>query len=842
MAPDSRIRWTAYPALGLALLLALGIFLDAVASPPLGAWVGLAVVGCSGFVAGDRRSRTRLVSLGPVLRLTGAALCLVAAGGARHHLFDHPAPRDLSALLPPAGPGQPASTGRVWLLSGTVDGPPTRRDRSVGFVLRVDRIREAALPAAGDTAGAVPVQGRVWVRFQTPVWRDRASTPDGEYPSVSQGVRLHVAAPLDRPSGRRNPAGFDAAAYFRRSGVCCTATVWDPSAVRRVGSSTSLLPRLVVRGRAAARMHFQAFVPTPRAQSVLEALLLGNRSGLDALVVDAFRAAGLLHLLAVSGLHVFFVGLAAHALLGPTCLRLGLRWRAMEAVRAALVLGLLAYYVLLTGARPSVVRAVVMAGCFIGATVLQRSSTSLNTLGVAAVLLLAASPASLFDVGFQLSMAAVAGILTLRPRVDDALSRLPLGKVRGSWVQASTAVTLAATLATAPVLAHHFGPVPLAGTALNLLGIPLTAASLAAGIGVIATASAAPGLAVPLGAAADLLARLLLAVASAGADALAWVRVDLGPASDGYVAALAAGLVAVAQAPRPRLRWRWVLAALALAAATAVPGCVRERTGPVLDLIFFDVGQGDAALVTTPGGRRLLVDTGPGSVASSAARYAVLPYLRRQGVDRLDAVVVTHPDQDHLGGLPDLLRHVQVDRIYRSGWAATTDLFESVSILLEDFEIPSRALRAGDRVPIGDPAVRIEVLAPAAGTSPSSANDGSVVLRIAYGGTVVLLPGDVERGSERGLLERYGPFLRSDVVKIPHHGSATSSTPAFIEAVAGPRPLHAVVSVRSGNRHGLPDPEVIRRWQETGARVHRTSTHGAVWLRSDGDWVWRHDW
>jgi competence protein ComEC len=309
--------------------------------------------------------------------------------------------------------------------------------------------------------------------------------------------------------------------------------------------------------------------------------------------------------------------------------------------------------------------------------------------------------------------------------------------------------------------------------------------------------------------------------------------------------ALTAAIVAVAQWPRPRLRWRCLLCALLLATGGVWTDVVNENGGPALDLVFFDVGQGDALLVSTPTGEHILVDTGPRSFGGgSAVEYSVLPYLKQRGIDRLNAVVVTHPDGDHLGGLPSILRTVSVGRVLHSGQQVDTDLYGRTRRLMKEHGVSERAVKRGDAFRVGN--VRFQVLGPPARPlrrGIESENGRSVVLHLAYGETDLLLPGDVEATAEQDLVRTYGSQLASRVVKVPHHGSETSSTPLFVEtAVDSSGKTRAVVSVGQSNRFGMPDPNVLERWRAKGASVQSTAEDGAVWLRSDGEGVWEVQW
>ncbi len=825
MRPTSTIQWTAYPALLLAGAFAVGIVAaEAGTASDVRLWWGVAAGGLALWTGSMWWEQQRLVTLAPLARTGGLLLLVAAAGGLRDTVYRTPPPRALDRIASEA-----EAQDRATTLLGTIAVPPARDADAVRFTLHVDGLLTAA-----DT---LDVDGRVRVTMGHPPWSDAPTA----FPHVDAGDRLRARGELRPGPSPRNPGGFDYGAYLRRRGICCVLHVGIPADIAVVGTDRTVVETALVAARTYVREQLARHVPHPEPRAVLRALLLGDRSRLPDAVEDQFAATGLMHLLAVSGLHVLLVGMVLYGLLRPMLARLRLRWQTIEIVRAVATIAVLAFYMALTGARPSVVRAVVMAALLIGGVVLQRSTHTLNTLGVAMLVLLAVRPPALFDVGFQLSMAAVAGIVTLRERLASWVPESWRATTAGEAALQTTLVTVAATVATGPVLLYHFGRVPLAGLVLNVVAIPLTGLGLTAGIMTTLTGSLAL-LGPTFGTAADALMTLLLWMARVGEAWMGWARIPGSRVDVAVIGAWIAGTVALAQWPRPRHRWRCVAAGLCVLAAGAWIPILTGASGPRLDVTFFDVGQGDAALIRTPGGAYVLVDAGPRTRYADAGTSVLVPYLRNAGIDRLDAVVITHPDSDHLGGLPSLLRSVRVDRVLLSGWTADTRLYAQSHALLDRFSISHRSVHAGDTLCV-DPSVRLDVLAPPLHPQRAgmrSENDASVVLRLAFGATTILFTGDVEARGEAWLIASYGKHLGSDVVKVPHHGSSTSSTPDFVDHAAD-ESSHAVVSAGRNNAFGMPHAEVLERWQTAGVQTHHTM-HGAVWMRSDGVSVWEVEW
>ena len=789
-----------------------------------GWWLaGIGIGGCV-FAGAEWAGRARIVSLAPLGRIIGVLLVGMCAGGASHAVYTTPSPRSVASV---------ADADLSATLSGVVGDAPERSGTTTRFTLHVDSIRVAGAPRAAD--------GRVRVTVRPSPWDDISAAA---FPTLFEGDRIQLHGQLRLPSGKRNPGGFDYGAYLARRGVCCTMYVDAPDAVARLAPATSAVTRAIVAVRQHVRTQIVRHVPSADGQAVLQALLLGDRSGISDTQREWFVQTGLMHLLAVSGLHVFLVGMVLYVLLRPLLMRLRLGWKHVELGRAALTVGTLSLYMVLTGARPSVVRAVVMSTLLIGGLLFQRSAHPLNTLGVAALLLLALRPPALFDVGFQLSMAAVAGIVTIHPQIVDNLPELWTGSTGVEWLTSTVSVSVAATVATAPVLLVHFGWVSAAGLLLNVLGIPCTALALSAALALVGVGGFWPTAGAAFGSSADVFIDGLLFASREGAAWLGWFGVRVFDLGSWGLGAAVLGVVALAQWSRPRVRWRCLVVALVFATAGVWMGAVSRSGAPALDVLFFDVGQGDAVLVTTPKDRRLLIDTGPRSLSGDpAASYSVLPYLRKRGVDRLDAVVITHPDADHLGGLPKILREMSVGHVYHSGQRADTDLYLQTRRLLQKRAVPTTALVRGDEISLGK-GVRAEVLGPPPHPSRrgiETENGASVVLRLSYGTVDVLFPGDIEAQAEANLVRTYGSQLDSRVVKVPHHGSKTSSTSTFVRA-ASTKETRAVVSVGQSNRFGMPSSRVLSRWRSMGDTVRTTARRGAVWLRTDGTDVWSVRW
>ena len=575
--------------------------------------------------------------------------------------------------------------------------------------------------------------------------------------------------------------------------------------------------RLVRQVRSAIRARLLESGLSRPAAGVAAALLIGDRSLAPARVERAFRDAGTLHVMAVSGLHV---GLLSALLYGVLVL-FGVRRRAALTV----VLAVLPLYAALAGARPSVLRAALMAGSVIVGLRRGLTGGARNGLGFAALVLLAAAPGNALDVGFQLSFGVTLSILAALRPPDPAT--VPWDRPRWrSRLFAPVAVTLAAQVAGFPIIARAFGRVVFGGLLVAVPAVFLAGPLLGFGFGWLAFGGL-PLLGPALFEGLRLSAEWLIGLSRWGADLPFGAFPVARPSWWWFALWIAASLPAI------RLRGRRRIlpgAALFLLALSTLPrGGGGEGS---LRITALDVGAGDALVVELPEGGAVLVDAGSAFADYSAGERVVTPFLVHRGHRRLRAAVPTHLDLDHIGGFSAVFRDFPVEE-YWEGPATAGDDRPAARLLRRDRRregIPVRRVRAGDRIPLGGAVFTVLLAGDAAewesgaGTPPSP-NERSLVLSLDYAGRRTLLTGDAGFPAERLLLDRDPDALAASVLKVGHHGSRFSTSEAFLEAV---RPRVALVSTREDRRRRLPFPEVIERLTAFGVRVYRTDRHGAV--------------
>lgn len=723
----------------------------------------------------------------------------------------------------PAAPAPPlaAAFARDDAVAVAVEGTVVRGPESTGAGARL--IVALARIDGADTSGTLAL-----------------SVVSG-WPDFGPGERIACRARLHELRGTRNPGLPDPALALRAAGVDGLAGVADAGAIVRVAEPGGAGPRrLAFLARRALRAAIDRDVHGDAA-AFLKTAVLGDRRGIGPDVEQGFRAAGATHVLSVSGLHLasvaallFFLVRAAAARVPRLPLYVDPR-----AVAAVAALPAIAFFALVTGEAIATLRSALMLSIGMGAYLVGRRASAGPALAAAALALTAANPLELADPSLQLSLASVVGIAIgargLGPR-DAPAAPGPLRRI-AHWLWRFVAATIAATAATAPLVAHHFGEIAPLSPLGNLALVPIVElAVVPVGLGGAAAGAIWPPLGrLPL-AIAGFAARAALAIADGfRAHAPLWpcrtpnVFETAALTTAGGLALIACG----AGRPARRLAaWAAIAAALA-AAGSLVMRDVARRHARELTVTFLDIGQGDAAVVEAPGPAVMLIDGGgvrDGSFDTGAR--IVEPFLRARGIGRIDIVALSHPHPDHLNGLFRVLERFEVGAFWSSGddghnpeYGRLIALARARGVAIP--EVVTTRLGGASIVPLGPFESAADGGERIAAPPGLSVNDASLVLRVGFAGRGLLFAGDLEADGEGELAGRrdVGQMVAADVLKVPHHGSRTSSTPELIQAVA---PALAVISLGWHNQFHFPAPEVVARYAARGTRVLRTDRDGAI--------------
>jgi competence protein ComEC len=657
------------------------------------------------------------------------------------------------------------------------------------------------------------LDGPVWaVRERAMVW---IRPPPARAPRP--GDYLEVEARLAPVKIGRARGGAEAirrarasATRLRHAGIAARAYA-RPDGVRKVGRSRNPIVAVAGAGQKAAE---RAISTLPQGEAgLMLGITVGDDSRLDPDMEADFRATGLTHLLAVSGSNLaMFLGAIA---LGLRAMRLGRR--STLAVLAAATLAFMA----ITRFEPSVVRAGAMGAVGIMAMAAGAQRAGLHALAVAALGLVVWDPMFVWSPGFQLSALATLGILVIAPRLAEALGP---GKVA-----AAAAVTMGAQLAVGPLIALQFHQASLVALPANLAAMP--AVGPATVLGFIAAALGAVWK--PLGAVVATMARPFLGwmgwVASLFARIPnASVGTPAGPAAALVVVASIGAAFAAYRARRIRPFVGVAFSILALVGVNTWSRALAPAPPAGLRITALDVGQGDATLVQAPGGATMLVDGGPDE-------RLLLEHLRNRGVRRIDLLVLTHAHADHVDGLAAVVTRYPIGRELDPGEPSNLPSHARYLRTLSERRIPRDLARAGLRYALGP--VSVEILGPREilhGTD-SDANNNSVVMRLDYGMSSVLMSGEVQENGQDLLLSNAAPALKATLFKVPHHGSGR----ALREFYAATQSKAALISVGAGNDYGHPAINVLHWCAELGMRVLRTDRSGdvTVSLGRTGGWA-----
>ena len=678
--------------------------------------------------------------------------------------------------------------------------------------------------------------------------RMRVSVRNGEA-GIGYGDVLRLSGRMYEPRSFSNPHGFDYAAYLARSGIYRTVSVKDPEAITLVTRGRGIF-RTIQDWREEIRRAFLASTSGP-GSAILQAMVLGEEGGLTDEIRDRFMAAGVTHIISISGSHLGMVAVLCFGLVRAFLRFLPERRYHLltihadpKKIAAAITLPLVIFYTLLAGGQVATVRSLIMITAGLSALILDRENALLHSLAIAALLILALDPQALIDISFQLSFMSVVsiGFVVLLWKELALKSRTRIERLRNG-AELMIILSLVASLATGPLVARYFNQFSLAGVISNMVVVPF------AGMVVV-----------PLGLLSGILSLFT------GHLPLAWLNQVLADAFISMVYFFSRLPFAEFHPPSPGLLQVLCFAALMISSAILIRRRLLYETKPleypsrdprrvviVLALSgiilllaggrtvlprqestvsFPDVGQGDCALLELAGGQNILIDGG-GTYDNKfdMGRRVLAPFLWNRGIRRLDLVILSHPHPDHMNGLKYVLTRFDVSRVWTHGQDSELPGYEEFRRIIAERKI-DRDIVSAKATPLVLGDAIVSVLHPFPGfrsdekKAYAAENDQSLVVRIAYHGRTLLFSGDIGTKAEKDLV-RSGQDLKCDILKVPHHGSKSSSSESFVSAS---RPATAVVTVGRGNPYHHPSDEVVALYKEGGVKVYRTDQDGALFF------------
>lgn len=678
------------------------------------------------------------------------------------------------------------------VINGYICSEPDARENSVSYVIRTESIK--LLEGEKERL----IKGKILL----------TTLRNNKSDLYEYGRKLEVIGRLSLPSGRRNPGGFDYRQYLAQSGI--SATVF--AAEDKINPSKEFKFNTIIRTGLHLRQRIIKVIEQslPKQQAgLLAGMLIGYREGLSKEVQEVFSNSGLTHIMAVSGANVAFIVLPMLFVLR--------KLRVNYKLANLTVMGTLVVFVSITGFEPSVLRAVIMAEVALLGKIISRETEVINSISIAVILLLLYNPYNLFNIGFQLSFAATLSLILFYQRIKDLISF----KVLPNIIADVAAATIAAQIGVLPISVFYFNKISIISIFSNIIVVPITGIVTILGCIMALVGQISTAISQLIGYANCVFLSFILFAAKLSADFPFAVVKLVTPSVILIIIYYAAVWFFLRYMPLKKVELKPVYC-LALCVILVVLVFTYTIFPRNLEVVFLDVGEGDSIFIKSFSGKTVLIDGGKGNIS-------VVPILFDCGVSKLDIVIATHAHDDHIKGLVPVLKGIEVETFLLPYYKNPKEFKELLDIA-KDRKIDSLMLKKGDEV-ILDDKTAIKVLSPKKDLQKTitSLNNTSLVLKLHYKDVSLLFTGDIEEEGEEFLV-RTEDDLKSDVLKVAHHGSANSSSCEFLDTV---EPKAAIISVGK-NRFGHPSFEVIERLKERGIMVYRTDRHGAVTLISNG--------
>jgi competence protein ComEC len=716
-----------------------------------------------------------------------------------------------------------ASLERISL-EGIIDRPP---EHSRGRTHLLIRSQKVILPSRH-----IPVDGLLQIFLKE------------EDPSLRVGDRLRLFCRLYPPRGFHNPGGFSYERHLAFERIYAIGFLSEEKGWVKLGEGfKNPITLQVERWRDRIR-DFLNREADPPISSIFKALVLGEQGDIPEEIKEYFILTGTAHLLAISGDQFGIVALLSFSLLIWTLKRSQFLLLSISVRKCAagLTVPCIVLYAFIAGGGISVIRAAIMVITFLFSILLDRERNLLHTLTLAAFLILIFSPPSLFDVSFQLSFLAVLSILYLVPRILQEFKQEGISLLlKTSWkknifkyIMLSLLVTGVAILGTAPFVALHFNRFSPIGFFTNLFIIPwvgflIVPLSLTASIFSFFFTPLAAFLININGFITLILLRTLAFFAS-----LPYASFFVSTPTVFEIILFYLLLFLIVHLKKRKMAQYLFWTVCVVLALDLAFWNSKDLFQKDLRLTFIDVGQGDSILVEFPKGKRMLIDGG-GLYEDrfDIGKNVLAPLLWKKKIQRIDTLVLTHPDLDHLKGLIFVASQFSIGQFWDNGFQTESEPYLQLKKTLEEKKIKTRSLNE-ETPPQIISGVEISILNPpglnAIQGKVRDLNNSSLVMKLQFKNASVLLTGDIGKEAEERMVRKGYP-LGADILKIPHHGSSSSSSPLFLEKV---RPSYAILSVGERNIGRLPHPEVLKRYQQWGVSISRTDRQGAITVVTDG--------
>lgn len=643
-------------------------------------------------------------------------------------------------------------------------------------------------------------------------------------PDLKAGDRILMFGKLSEPFEERNPGEFNYKRYLRLHNIykIFNVTGYDNIEVINSDNLNYFNQKIIYPAREFASKNIDEFIGGDEG-AFLKGLVTGERQDISKKVKEDFVKTGVMHIIAVSGLNVAYIILSVTLILSL--------FRVPHVPRVITILIFLFFYCFFTGAPASIIRATVMGSLLLISGIVQRKTNIFNIVGLAVLVILIYDSKQLYDPGFILSFSAVLSMII----IYEKFSKIFLKKINDSKIKYKKAVynilglilvTLAAQIGTLPITTYYFEKISFASLAANAVMVPLSNISLAIGFFQIASAPFSSVISSVIADANYFLLKFQLyfinILASLKFSYTNFYRFD---ALNSISYFLILGIIITAK--KETLKLRFIISVVII----AVLFLFNLDYGSRLRITFLYTGQGDCTLLETPDGSTILVDCGTKEFRYSSGESTITPYLKRRGISKIDLLILTHLHNDHIGGIEPILKNFEIRKVITNGSGENSKLKATMYRIITEEKIPVEEMYSGDYIE-GYGNLRLYFLNPVQYDSLHiNEHTKSIVLKLQYGKTNAVLTGDLSFEGEKIISDKYGNFLRSDILKIPHHGSKNASSVPFL---LNCKPEYAVISCGRDNVFGHPSDAVLAKLEILNSKVLRTDKDGAVIFESDG--------
>lgn len=691
---------------------------------------------------------------------------------------------------------------------GTIEEIELERNYEVSFILQTDSVIIANK--------SIETRGKLLCRL-----RSDSTERNKFYETVKPGNYVLVEGTFQQGRDIRNPGEFDYRKFLYSKGIEGIINSYDYASIEILNKDFDFLKNLIFQSRKSIDKLIHQLHNNQTA-GLLRGLLLADRTEIDYETKQNFVNSGVIHILAVSGLHVGYILILFIVLLGRFNIYL----------RSVLTIFGLLCFMMITGIPASVFRATLMSIILIVAFLTGRSTNILNSIALSAVIILFVKPSEILNPGFQLSYSAVLSIALIYPVIQQMIDQASIKNKYLKNILLFIGVSLSAQIGTLPFTLAYFNKLSHVSLFANLFVIPMAGVIVGLAIITLLIGSLLPSIAINLAIVNNTVTSLMMdLVRFSGSLNFAFVRINNFSFLDSIFFYLFISLLVYTYKISEKFSFKLLISLIVIANIYLFSHLDDKELLPdgLLSVLMIDVGQGDSFLIKFPNGQTALIDAGAITPFFDTGERIIIPLLDYLGIDKIDFGFVSHLDTDHYGGFPSLIFNKKINELYRPkpDSSVKSVRFEK---FLNKHKIPTK-IYDKSKNEIGNVALYILNDANSKYLNKLTSNDRSGIIKLVYGKISFLFVGDAEIPAEIYYLKHYKNFLDSDVLKVGHHGSKTSSSIEFLKAVS---PKISLVSVGIKNKFGHPSEIVLKRLNQLNSRILRTDSLGAVLLQSDG--------